>query len=128
MAQALLVSVDIPLGREIIDALDAAGLTVNVALWAWLGSHEDWRLVLASRRLDKDRDRIEAYMAVHAAMDAAGISVNRDPIKTVLSMKDPFIRELRRLYAKSGDVEGMRLGGRRFGNRYVEDAYVYRIT
>lgn len=126
MAKTLLVSVDVPLGREVLAALDAAGLGIKVALWAGLSAYEDWRLLLASPRLDK-AGILGGYRAVNDAMDAAGISVYRAPIKMVLSMTDPSIKELRRRYAKAGDVEGMRVSGR-FGSLYVEDSYVYRIT
>ena len=43
-------------------------------------------------------------------------------------MADPFVRELRRLFGKARSVEGMRLGGQMIGDRFVEDAYVYRIS
>ena len=47
----------------------------------------------------------------------------------ILEMKDPFIRELRRTYAKAKYFEGMRSSGslHSIGGRYVEDAFVYRI-
>jgi hypothetical protein len=127
MDQALLVSIDIPLGREVISALEAAGLTVNVALWAWLSEYEDWRLVLASRTLDKEGLR-RRYGLVNQATDAAGIAFHRAPEILILKTTDPFIRELRRVFAKSKNVEGMRLGGQRFGDRSIGDAWVYRIA
>lgn len=126
MDQALLVSIDIPLGQEAIDALDAAGLTVNVALWAWLGEYEDWRLVLASRKLDKEGPR-RRYELVNEATDAAGIGIQRVPEILILKTVDPFIRELRQLFGKSKSAEGMRLGGQVIGGRYIRDAWVYRI-
>jgi hypothetical protein len=43
-------------------------------------------------------------------------------------MTDPFVRQLRRRFGKAKSVEGMRLGGQLFGDRYIEDAYVYRIV
>jgi hypothetical protein len=126
MAEALLVNIDIPVGWEVINALDAAGINVNVALWAWLSAYEDWRLLIASRKLDKE-DAIRRYLVVNAATDAAGIGTERAPTKMILSMTDPFIRELRHLFGKSGSVEGMRLSGQRIGDRYVRDSYVYRV-
>jgi hypothetical protein len=42
-------------------------------------------------------------------------------------MKDPFIRELRRIFGKTKSVEGMRLGGQLFGDRFIEDGIAYRI-
>jgi hypothetical protein len=127
MDQALLVTVDIPLGHEVISALETGGIKVNVALWAWLNEYEEWRLVIASRTLDKE-GLLETYRLVNDATDAAGISVHRAPRKLILKTTDPFIRELRRMFGKLKDVEGMRLGSQRFGNRYISDGWVYRIT
>jgi hypothetical protein len=45
----------------------------------------------------------------------------------VLPTKDPFIRDLRKLFGKAKDVTGMRLGGQKIGNRFVDNAYVYRV-
>ena len=37
-------------------------------------------------------------------------------------------RALRRTFGKAKTVEGMRLGGHMVGKRWVEDAYVYRVS
>jgi hypothetical protein len=42
-------------------------------------------------------------------------------------MDNPFIRDLRRVFASAADTYGMRLGGQIFGGKYLEDAFVYRI-
>ena len=44
-----------------------------------------------------------------------------------MKMSDPFVRALRRVFAKTKSVEGMRLGGQQIGDRFVDDALVYRI-
>ena len=54
------------------------------------------------------------------------MSIDRSQI-TVVSPKNPVIRDLRRLFGKTAPVEGMRLGGQTIGDRFVEDAYVYRV-
>jgi len=46
----------------------------------------------------------------------------------ILPMADPFVKELRRLFGKTKIVEGMRLGGQMIGDRFVQDAYIYRIS
>ena|SRR5665213_1831433 len=124
MAEALLVNIDIPVGVEVVNALDAAGLTVNVALWAWLSEYEDWRLLIASRKLDKE-DPLRRYMLVNAATDAAGIGIQRAPAIMILKTTDSLVRELRAL-ARRFDLEGTRQSGK-IGDRYVRDSYVYRV-
>ena len=126
MAKALLVNVDVEKGAEILRSLDKAGLGVRVALWAYLPEYEDWRLILSSPRLDAAELR-DAYGLVHAALDAAGIQLDATQSLMILNRKDPFVRHLRRWFAKARNVEGMRLGGQVIGDRFVEDAYVYRV-
>jgi len=38
-----------------------------------------------------------------------------------------MIQELRRVFAATADVYGMRLGGQTIGDKYLEDGFVYRI-
>ncbi len=45
----------------------------------------------------------------------------------ILPTKDPFVREIRGIFGKAKDVEGMRLGGQTIGNRFIDSAYVYRV-
>lgn len=44
-------------------------------------------------------------------------------------MDDPMIQALRSssIYASASGTYGMRLGGQGFGDKYLEDAFVYRI-
>lgn len=126
MDQTALVTVDFTAGVELLRSLDRSGLSISVALWLYSPEHEDWRFVLASRRLD-EAEPSEAYGLVHDALSAAGVSLERTPVLQILRMSDPFIRSLRRIFSKTRDVEGMRLGGQLIGDRFVQDALVYRI-
>lgn len=127
MGEALLVSVDLDIGSQILGILDKAGIKVSVALWAVLEEYNDWRLLLASRQLDGDR-LLESYGLVNDALRTAGFPMERKPSIVILSMTDPTVRALRRIFGKAKNVEGMRLGGQQFGNRWVEDGYVYRVS
>ena len=127
MAQTLLVGPEIETGRKMLQALDDAKLKVGVAMWAVLAEYRNWRLVLSSSRLDAKGIR-DAYGAVFEALDKAGFTARQTEPLMILSMKDKFIRELRQVFAKAASVEGMRLGGQTFGDRHIEDAYVYRIS
>jgi hypothetical protein len=127
MDKAAMVSVDIDMGMEIVDTLERKSLKVNVALWAFLSEYGDWRLILSSRQFDSVGLR-NAYGLLHDALDAAGIIPERAPLAMIIPMSDPFIRDLRRRFGKAKNVEGMRLSGQMFGDRFIEDAYVYRIA
>ena len=126
MDKATLVNVDFGRGTELIRALDDANLKIRVALWLYSADHEDWRLVLSSRQLDAAGPR-DAYGLIHDALEKAGFTLERTPALMILSMNDSFVRELRRIFGKAKSVEGMRLGGQMIGDRFVEDAYVYRV-
>ena len=126
MDTATLVNFDIENGKEVIEALDRDGKTPNVALWAKIPDYEDWRLVIASDRLDQSSS-LSGYEEINAAMKKAGISYRKRPAIFWRPMDKPFIRALRRTFASASDTYGMRLGGQMFGDQYLEDAFVYRI-
>ena len=126
MDQTALVAADFTAGLELVQALDRSALSISVALWLYSLEHEDWRFVLASRRLDGSEPS-EAYGLIHDALTAAGVSLERTPALLILKMSDPFIRALRRIFAKTKSVEGMRLGSQLIADRFVPDALLYRI-
>ena len=127
MAQALLVNLDIDTGAELVDILDRAGVKPSVALWMFASEYEDWRIFLSGRRFDALGIR-GGYRLLHDTLDAAGFAYERTPIVMIRPMSDPFVRNVRRLYAKSKNFQGRRLGSQTIGGRFVEDAYVYRIA
>jgi hypothetical protein len=123
---ATLVSFDIESGQKVIDALDADGKNPNVALWAKIPDYEDWRLIIASDRLDQSSS-FSGYTEINEAIKKAGIPIHRKPSIFLRSMDKPFIQALRRAFSSTADTYGMRLGGQMFGDQYLEDAFVYRI-
>jgi hypothetical protein len=126
MAPATLVSFDIENGQKAIDALDRAGKSPVVALWAKLPDYENWRLVVASDHLNQ-KSQFSGYSEINEAMEKAGIPSHRQPAIYLRPMNSPLIKALRRVFASTKDVYGMRLGGQTFGDKYLEDAFVYRI-
>lgn len=124
MDQATLVNLDVNVGYEILKALDAAQIKVAVALLMVSPDYSDWRLVLSSPSLDQSHP-LKAYEKVAETLHER-FAYTLPPI-LILATKDPFVRELRRIFGKAKDVAGMRLGGQMIGNRFISDAYVYRI-
>jgi hypothetical protein len=127
MGQALLVNVDLDAGAEILRIMDTAGVRVSVAAWIVFDEYGDWRLLLSSRQLDAAGPG-KASGLVFDALVAADFPVEKTPTILILPTTDPTVRTLRRIFAKAKTVEGMRLGGQMIGKRWVEDAYVYRVS
>lgn len=127
MDKTAMVSIDIDTGAELVERLEQSKVKVAVALWAYLPEYGDWRMILSSRQFDS-LDLRDALGLLHDSLDAAGITPERAPLVMILPMSDPFIRDLRRHFARAKSVEGMRLGGQMFGDRFIEDGYVYRIS
>lgn len=127
MDQATLVSPDINAGREALAALDDAQIKSLIAAFVLLPEYEDWRLVLSSPSLDQAH-QLKAYQQVTKAL--GGRFVYSLPLILVLPTKDPFIRDLRRIFStriKVGPQTTVRLGGQTIGNRFISDAYVLRV-
>ena len=126
MGTPTLVTFDIENGEKVVEALDKAGKAPNVALWAKLPDYEDWRLVIASDRLDQSSE-FSGYSEINEAIRKAGIPFHRKPTIFLRPMDNPMIQALRSAYASMIDNYGMRLGSQMFGDKYLEDAVVYRI-
>lgn len=126
MGSIALVNLDIEDGNKVIDALDRDGKTPNVALWAKLPEYDDWRLVIASDRLNQESP-LTGYSEINSALKKAGISFTRRPPLALRSMQKPFIQALRSAFSNAKDTFGMRLGNQMFGDQYLEEAFVYRI-
>jgi len=124
MDQATLVGPDISVASQALQVLDDSGIKPAVAMLIVFPEYDDWRLLLSSPLLDQNH-LLRAYEQVTAALQGRFVG-SLVPI-FLLPMKDPFIRELRGLFSKTKDVAGMRLGGQRIGNRFVSNAYVFRI-
>ena len=127
MDKAALINIDIDRGAEVVDILDRAKLRPKVVMWAHLSEYEDWRLVIAAREFDALEIRA-AYRRIHDTLRAEGMTPGKTPELMIFSMTDPFIKSLRRTFGKSKSVEGRRLGGQMFGDRFIEDGFVYRIS
>ena len=124
MDKASLVGFDIASGSQVVAALDHAGIKPKVALWMSSPEYEEGRLVLSSSTLDQNRP-LHAYEQVARILRSK--FPNMPPPILILPTRSSFVKALRDRFGKASSVEGMRLGGQTFGDRFVSDAYVYRI-
>jgi hypothetical protein len=126
MVKRALVSPDVDLGSQVVRTLDAAGFPLTVALWSFNDEGGEYELVMGTPLYDKEGQK-QAYLKLLSALSPLDQRVVHNLRMRLLGHKDPLIRALRRTFAKTASVEGMRLGGHAIGGVWIDDAYVYRI-
>jgi|SRR5580698_10731499 hypothetical protein len=125
MAKKVLVDADVQLGEKILGLLDAAKFPISVALWT-LTEEDGWKFVIGTPLYEKEGPG-EAHRRLIVALrrdDPESRDFDDVQLKT---NRDPFVRELRRLFGKTASVKGMRLGSRYIGGVWLDDAVVYRV-
>jgi hypothetical protein len=124
MAKETLLNSDVAFGERVLKALDTAGFPVPVALWLRKGDDETMKLLLASPLYDKLGIR-EAYLKLLGALSG---EKDRSRFSFRLTgTRDPLIRDLRKVYGKTSDADGMRLRSATLGGVWIDEGYVYRI-
>jgi hypothetical protein len=127
MAEKALVEIDLSRSEKIVSALEKAGIPVAAAVWAVFPEYDDWRLVLAAKKFDS-LSLGDAYLRVNRVLRDAGVTAWETPTIFIMKTTDPFVRALRKVFGKTKSVAGMRLGGQTWGNRFLEDAYAFKIA
>jgi hypothetical protein len=127
MAEKALVEIDLGRSEKVVSALEGAGIPVAAAVWAVFPEYDDWRLVLAAKKFDSLSLR-DAYLRVNRILRDAGITAGETPTIFMMKTTDPFIRALRKVFGKTKSVAGVRLGGQTWGDRFLEDAFAYKIA
>jgi hypothetical protein len=126
MAATALVNFDLENVEMAIRALDAVGREPIVAVWAKLPDYESWRLIIASDKIDQESP-LKGYGQVVQALRNANIPIHRRPDILLLPMNSKMIEALRSLFGATKDVYGMRVGSQSFGDKYIEEALIFRI-
>jgi len=93
MSTPTLVIFDIENGERVVEALDKVGKPLNVAIWAKLPDYEDWRLVIASDRLDQSSE-FSGYSEINETIRKAEIPMHRQPTIFLRPMDNPMIQAL----------------------------------
>ncbi|MEG5054040.1 MULTISPECIES: hypothetical protein [unclassified Microcoleus] len=128
MATATLVSYEIEEGQRLIDALNAANLSVDSALWNYAPGPETWRLMLTSPLHDREGS-LKTYGEILSVFRQVKPELKIDWTALVaVSPKHELIEGLRQLQQDWNlDLSGRRLTNNRVNQTWVEDAYIYQI-
>ena len=116
-------------GAELTRKLDEQGWPVVASLWWYRSEPNRWRLVLASP-LVVSEGSWKSYEIVQAALAATpaveGVLALSDV--SVTEPTDPLIALLRAAARTEAMVEGLRFTRTVINGRFIDDAYIYRVT
>lgn len=128
MATATLVSQEIEEGQRFLDALDAAGVSVDAALWIYAPEPETWRLMLTSPIYDR-KGPLKAYDQILSVFRQVKPELKIDWTALVaVSPKHELIKGLRQLQQEYNyNLSGRRMTNNRINQVWVEDAYIYQV-
>jgi hypothetical protein len=122
MGKKALLDADVKLGEKILGSLDSAKFPVTVALWTLTEEYDGWRLVIGTPLYDKGQ--LEAHGRLIKALRKDDPESRDSQEVRLMSNREPFIRELRRKYAKA--KMGTRINDY-IGGLWLDDGVVYRI-
>ena len=116
-------------GKRLIERLDRVGLIVDAALWFYFSESEEWRLVIATPKVDTEGPR-SAYAKIAEAIAAIGepFSIDLSQI-TAVSPHHPIVTSLRKFFVtRKNAILGNKINKLVLDDIYFEDAYMYRSS
>jgi hypothetical protein len=116
-------------GAELLQALDASGLTPDAAFWFYFSDINAWKLVLAEMRVGPDGPR-EVYKQVQRTLDALSDTIKSFSLADVVVAKPdaPVVSVLKRALRVERNAGGVRFSQNVIDGVLIEDAYIYRLA
>jgi hypothetical protein len=114
-------------GAALTRALDEANWPVVASFWYYESDDNRWKLMLASPRVSTDGPK-EAYGAVIDALDALHQPRSNINHITVITPDHPIVRALASEVQTGWTIAGKLHTARAMDGRYIDDAFLYRIT
>lgn len=118
---------DFEFGRKLWQSLRAnKDFPIVGALWLLEPEAGEWRLVIASSKVDALGPR-DAYRELAKFMRELPSEFGQRSKIELISPKNPMYQALRSVFGQTASVEGARLGNTQVGGMYIEDAYLYEV-
>ena len=116
-------------GAELTRKMDERGWPVVASLWLYRSEANRWRLVLASPLVASDGSW-KSYEIVQAALEAMPAAERTMSLSnvSVTEPTDPLIALLCAAARTETMVEGLRFTRTVINRRFIEDAYIYRMS
>jgi hypothetical protein len=127
MDNATLVAPDVEAGKQLIRALDNAGLDVKAAFWLYLEESEEWRLYIATP-LVKEHGPREVYSRVLKVLNESKVSSIQ---LSEISVVDPTFRLVTALssaFNTGPEIKDIKLVGNAVDGVYIRAALIYRVN
>jgi hypothetical protein len=128
MDKATLVDAQVDDGKKLIQALDAAKVDVQAAMWFYFTESNDWRLVIATPLMDVIGP-MKTYEIIQNEMEKSlpDLSVKLRNIFLV-NPQHKLIRLMKIAVGTGKTISGIRFTQNVINNILIEDAYIYRMT
>ena len=126
MDKSTLVEMDINEGKELIEALDKAGVSVQAALWIYLSEPDEWRFMIAIPMIDEEGPK-KTYTYIQSIL--AKITQPTIALKdiSIVSPNYDLIKLLKMVISTGPGIHGIRMKRNTVNNVFIEDVYIYRI-
>jgi hypothetical protein len=128
MDKKVLVSIDIEAGKKLLEILDKTNMEITSAFWFYLSEIEEWRLILATKLVEKEGPR-KAYtnLLENIGNYVKDIDIPLEAI-TLISPNDPLNLLLREAIQTGHGISGIRFSGNVINGILIKDSYLYRIN
>ena len=115
------------MGRELLQILDEAGVSVTGAAWIYFPDIEEWRLVI--RTPEAAKSLLDAYLKIASAMDANGDLRSRLDLSRVkiVPPSDRMLEAMGRQVHTLGP-DTVRFSRGVVDGIYIDDAVIYRLA
>jgi hypothetical protein len=130
MVEAALTPQLIQEGADLVQALDAAGLTPDAAFWLYSPDINAWKLVLADVKVGSQGPR-EVYRQIQRTLRALSDKITILSLDDVVAAKPdaPVVSVLKKVARRAGPgIGGIRFSQSMIDGVLIEDAYIYRLA
>lgn len=121
-----LTEADLEFGKHVAEQLRTKEFPFDGVFWLYDEDADDWQLVIATSLVDRN-GRQEAYLRLGQIISNTPRSDFRILNITVMSPQAPLFSALRKKFATSKSVEGVRLQHHVVNGVLIPAAYLYEI-
>lgn len=122
-----MVDRDLRDGKRLLEKLDRSRIPVTGALWFYVTSSDEWRLLLVSPVVDQKGPK-KVYLKLQSVL-----ATLEPPIKislkriSVLSPQHELIQLLKKAIRTGSEIQEIRFTRNTINNIFIEDALIYRL-